>query len=200
MERKTHSEAAKMVIKSKSVFEKESKDDGFRVCVMRFVRDYYRYDLWLRDLAPSIRLLNDYKEKKIGWEEYEGRYLEEIKGRKEAIKKLLGLVKEKGVVTLLCAEKEDKFCHRRLLKEYIESLEVKLVFDDDKNYWGHCPHPEHENYNMNIGRAHWMVCDVCKIKWLIGSNLFSSWRYESEETWIANSKHIKDYKNLSGSV
>ena len=108
-----------MVIKSKSVFEKENKEDGFRVCVMRFVRDYYRFDLWLRDLAPSVELLNDWNGKKIGWEEYERRYLEEIKGRKEVIDKLLGLIKEKGVVTLLCVEKDDRFCHRRLLKEFL---------------------------------------------------------------------------------
>ena len=44
-----------MEIKSKSMFEKESEEDGFRICVMRFVRDYYRYDLWLRDSAPIIK-------------------------------------------------------------------------------------------------------------------------------------------------
>jgi len=185
-----------MVIKTKSVFDEGDVGDGFRVCVMRFVRDYYKYDLWLRDLAPSVGLLNDWKNKKIGWEEYEKRYLEEIKGKKRFVNKLIGLVKEKGTVTLLCAEKEDRFCHRRLLKEYIELSEIKLVFDDDKYHWGHCLHQEHENYNMNIGRGHWMVCDQCKITWFIGSNLFSSWRLESKETWIANSEHIKDYRHL----
>ncbi len=110
-----------MIIKSKSIFEKESGDDGYRICVMRFVKDYYRYDLWLRDLAPSIELLNDYRNKKINWEEYEERYLKEIEEKKEVLKRLLDLIKEKKVVTLLCAEKEDRFCHRRLLKEYIEN-------------------------------------------------------------------------------
>jgi uncharacterized protein YeaO (DUF488 family) len=111
-----------MVIKSKSIFEKESIDDGFRVCVMRFVRSYYRFDLWLQELAPSIGLLNDYKNEKINWEEYEERYLKEIEEKKGSINKLIGLIREKGVVTLLCAEKEDKFCHRRLLKEYLIRL------------------------------------------------------------------------------
>ena len=64
-----------MEIKSKSVFEDESKDDGFRICVMRFIRDSYRYDLWLQELAPSIELLNDYRNKKMNWKEYEERYL-----------------------------------------------------------------------------------------------------------------------------
>lgn len=112
----------KMIIKSKSVFEKENIEDGYRICVMRFVRSYYSYALWLRDLAPSIELLNDWKNKKVSWEEYEDRYLNEIEGKKEVIKKLVDLIKEKKVVTFLCAEKEDKFCHRRLLKEYLEKI------------------------------------------------------------------------------
>jgi len=111
-----------MVIKSKSVFEKESKEDGFRVCVMRFVRDYYKFDLWLQELAPSVDLLNDYKNGRVDWGEYEKRYLKEIKGKGDSINKLIEIVKEKGVVTLLCAEKEDSFCHRRLLKEYLSRL------------------------------------------------------------------------------
>ena len=110
------------MIRSKSIFAKESKEDGFRVCVMRFVRGYYRFDLWLRDLAPSIELLNDWKNRKVSWKEYEERYLEEIGGKKGVIDKLLKSVEEKGVVTLLCAEKEDKYCHRRLLKEYLNRL------------------------------------------------------------------------------
>lgn len=109
-----------MMIKTKSIFERINEEDGYRICIMRFVRDYYKYDLWLRDLAPNIELLNDWKNKKISWEEYEERYLNEIKGKKEVVKKLMGLVKKKKVVTLLCAEKEDKYCHRRLLKEYLD--------------------------------------------------------------------------------
>jgi hypothetical protein len=29
-----------MIVKAKSIFEEESSEDGFRVCVMRFVRGY----------------------------------------------------------------------------------------------------------------------------------------------------------------
>jgi len=93
-----------MGIISKSVFEKVNNEDGFRICIMRFIKSYYKYDLWLRDLAPSIELLNDWKDKKISWEEYEKRYLEKIK-HKKVIKELLNLVREKKVVTLLCCEK-----------------------------------------------------------------------------------------------
>ena len=79
------------------------------------------------------------------------------------------------------------------------SENMKLVFDEEENYWGHCPHPEHENYYLNIGRGHWMVCDKCKIKWFIGSNLFSSWREENEEIWKSNSEKIYGHRELTGS-
>ena len=72
---------------------------------------------------------------------------------------------------------------------------AKLVFDD-KHYFGHCPVPEHMNRHLNIGRGHWMVCDECRLKWLVGSNLFSSWREEDEKTWRGNSKRIGKYKEV----
>ena len=122
MEQKTNSEELKMIIKTKSIFEKESGEDGYRVCVMRFIRNYYKYDLWLKDLAPSIELLNDWKDKKVSWKEYEERYLENIKEKRGVIGKLLNLIKEKKVVTLLCCERDDRFCHGRLLKEYLENM------------------------------------------------------------------------------
>ena len=64
----------------------------------------------------------------------------------------------------------------------------------DEHCFGHCPFPKHENYYLNIGRGHWMVCDKCKITWMIGANLFSSWRQENETIWRANSERIKEYK------
>jgi len=112
-----------MEIKSKSIFEEPRTEDGFRICVMRFVRDYYEYDLWLRELAPSVELLNDWRERRITWEEYKQRYLEEMKERDYVVMQLIESIKDKKVVTLLCAERDDRRCHRRLL---IESLLYKL--------------------------------------------------------------------------
>ena len=76
------------------------------------------------------------------------------------------------------------------------SMPKEIIFDDDENYFGHCPVPDHENCYRNIGRSHWMVCDTCRIKWFMGENLFSSWRSQSEETWKANAETIKEYEEL----
>ena len=122
--KKNPNEVNKM-IKSKSIRLKKEKEDGLRICVMRFVRNNYEYDLWYRDLAPSIELLNDYKRKRIDWNEYGRRYLEEISEKKELIGELAKLAKEK-VITLLCWELDDKYCHRRLLIDEIKKMnEVK---------------------------------------------------------------------------
>jgi hypothetical protein len=106
-----------------------------------------------------------------------------------------------------------KPCHGDVLVELLESeggapatemkrdgkqtkLNFKLVFDDD-HCWGHCRHREHRNYYLNLGRAHWMVCDECKIKWFIGENLFSFWRTQTEDVWMRNWEHIKAYRDVS---
>lgn len=72
---------------------------------------------------------------------------------------------------------------------------IRLIFDDD-NYWGHCPNPEHENSCLNVGRAHWMHCETCRIKWLVGENLFSSWREQSMRVWEANREKLEGYRDV----
>ena len=68
----------------------------------------------------------------------------------------------------------------------------KLVFNED-HYFGHCHYEKHENYYLNIGKGHWMVCDHCQVKWFIGENLFSSWKSENTAIWKANLKRIEEY-------
>ena len=41
-----------------------------------------------------------------------------------------------------------------------------------------------------------MVSDKCRIKWFIGANLFSSWRYQNEDIWIANEKKLRKYREI----
>jgi len=110
------------MIKIKSILEKKADSDGTRICIMRYVKDFYEYDEWLKDLAPSSELLNDSRKNKISWNEYEARYRKEMEKRKEMIKTLKERSDRGETITLLCWEKDDKTCHRRLLKQIIENL------------------------------------------------------------------------------
>lgn len=69
------------------------------------------------DLAPSEDILKDFKNKKIGWPEYEGRYLQLLHDRRIADKLASGDVADS---CFLCAEKTPHHCHRRLLAEYLQ--------------------------------------------------------------------------------
>ena len=108
-----------LMIKTKSIQEKTDLSDGKRLSVMRFPKGDYDEDY--RELAPSINLLMDYKKNKIDWPEYEKRYSEEMNSKKHLIKELADRAK-KNTLTLLCFEKTDEKCHRRLLKGMIEKI------------------------------------------------------------------------------
>ena len=49
------------------------------------------------------------------------------------------------------------------------------------DYFGLCPHCHQTDGYYNAGRNHWFFCREHKTKWWAGSNLFSSWRDETEE-------------------
>lgn len=108
------------MIKTKSILAKKGEDEGIRICVMRFVKKFYNYDEWLISLAPSIKLLNDYRNNKIDWNEYKKRYIKEMESKNELISELKKRSDNGEIITLLCWEKSDEFCHRKLLKELIE--------------------------------------------------------------------------------
>jgi hypothetical protein len=47
--------------------------------------------------------------------------------------------------------------------------------------FGGCPQCGGTDGIVNIGRSHWLHCSEHKVKWWVGSNLFDSWRHETEE-------------------
>lgn len=49
------------------------------------------------------------------------------------------------------------------------------------DYFGVCPTCKKSDGYINIGKGHWFYCREHKVRWFVGSNLFSSWRDETEE-------------------
>lgn len=73
--------------------------------------------LHLKELAPTVDLLSDYRKKRIDWQTYEARFLELMETRQ--IEKSIS----KDIIDgscLLCSEKEPHHCHRRLVAEYLQ--------------------------------------------------------------------------------
>lgn len=62
-------------------------------------------------------------------------------------------------------------------------------------YDGDCPYCGTSLY-MNIGRDQYGYCPEHKVSWWIGSNVFSSWLYEGEETWERNARKLANYRRV----
>ena len=60
-------------------------------------------------------------------------------------------------------------------------------------YFGGCPECGQNDGYLNIERDHWFFRDAHKTTWRPGSNLFSSWRHESEADWRRNGGHLEGY-------
>jgi hypothetical protein len=69
-------------------------------------------------------------------------------------------------------------------------------FDD--NHFGACPEcrsAEHVKC-CNIRRVHFMFCEIHRVAWCVGSNLFSSWENESEGDWQRNHAMLEGYQTV----
>jgi hypothetical protein len=50
-----------------------------------------------------------------------------------------------------------------------------------ENHFGTCPHCHKTDGFINIGSVHVFLCREHKLKWCVGSNLFSCWRHQTED-------------------
>jgi hypothetical protein len=65
-------------------------------------------------------------------------------------------------------------------------------------HFGGCPECGDNDGFINVGRSHWMICKAHKVKWCVGSNLFSSWRgqTEDEQRKVYDDLGVGDYREL----
>ena len=78
------------------------------------------------DLAPTERILKDYKDKVTDWKMYESAFIDLIEKRR--IEKLF-TISELDDACLLCSEPTVDNCHRRLVAEYLSKKfpEIKII-------------------------------------------------------------------------
>jgi uncharacterized protein YeaO (DUF488 family) len=120
-----------MPIKTKRWCDPCDPDDGFRVLICRYrpralPKAKETWDRWYSQLGPSRELHADFYGKNgppITWDEYRGRYLDEMREQHELIEGLAELIAEGKTITLLCSSacEDASHCHRTLLRELIET-------------------------------------------------------------------------------
>jgi uncharacterized protein YeaO (DUF488 family) len=110
------------MFKLKRVYDKPSPEDGFRVLVERLwprgiSKERARLDLWLKDVAPSAELRKWYSHDTAKWDEFQERYLGELKGNRDALQVLR---EKEGTVTLVYAAHDEEHNSALVLKRYLE--------------------------------------------------------------------------------
>ena len=120
-----------MAVRTKCLYAPPEPSDGDRILVSRY---WPPYKTWAKlqltqffpQLAPSPALLKAYRANRLMWGEFDAAYRAEMEAPlgKVMIKRLAEWARsahaEGKNITLLCFEKEDTHCHRRILKELIQ--------------------------------------------------------------------------------
>lgn len=110
-------------VRIKSVYEPADTSDGRRVLVTQYwPRGIPKTDVdeYVRKLGPSRELLHAFKRGEIDWSAYTTFYLEEMQNQeaKTEIRRLAQLAQDE-TITLLCMCKDERICHRTLLRDLI---------------------------------------------------------------------------------
>ena len=112
-----------MDIRVKRVYEAPSSGDGMRVLVDRLwprglTKEKAHVDLWLKALAPSTALRKWFNHDPEKWEEFQQRYVQELRQQPAALERLTQLI-DSGPATLLYGSKEERFNDAMALKAFI---------------------------------------------------------------------------------
>jgi uncharacterized protein YeaO (DUF488 family) len=111
-----------MKIQLKRIYEEPDEKDGYRILVDRLwprgvSKEKAHLDLWLKDIAPSTELRKWFNHDPDKWNQFQKKYLKELKENKEAVDTLKEHLK-KGTITLLYAAKDEAHNEAEVLKEY----------------------------------------------------------------------------------
>jgi uncharacterized protein YeaO (DUF488 family) len=114
-----------MAIKHAS--ETAAASDGMRVLVERRWpagkrRDDVAVDLWLQEAAPSEALRRWYGRGSRPWDEYVGRYRDELAARRDIVR-LLQELGRRGPVTLLHTTRDPEHNTAAALKRILDELD-----------------------------------------------------------------------------
>jgi uncharacterized protein YeaO (DUF488 family) len=81
-------------------------------------------DLWLKDVAPSPELRKWFGHDPARWEQFQKRYRQELREKKDAIQLLQQKGKE-GTVTLVYAARDEEHNGALALRSYLQGVAAK---------------------------------------------------------------------------
>ncbi len=117
------------MIKIKRVYEISSKDDGYRILVDRLwprglTKKKAQIHTWLKEIAPSNELRKWYAHRKERWEDFKGKYQNELVEKQQHLKEILTLEKQYATVTLIYSAKDPLHNNAVVLKESLKNISL----------------------------------------------------------------------------
>ncbi len=117
------SELTQKNIKLKRAYECASPDDGTRILVDRLwprgvKKVNAAIDHWMKEIAPSTQLRHWFKHDPARWEEFQHRYIQELKRHQEQLDQLRSLAKH-GVITLVYAARDQDHNEAVVLRDFL---------------------------------------------------------------------------------
>jgi uncharacterized protein YeaO (DUF488 family) len=112
-------------VRVKRVYEKASKDDGWRVLVDRLwprglTKEAARADFWMKDVAPSDALRKWFGHQPEKWTAFRKKYRAELAKKRSLISELQMMEKEHGTLTLLYGAKDEEHNQAVALAELLK--------------------------------------------------------------------------------
>jgi uncharacterized protein YeaO (DUF488 family) len=111
------------VFKLKRVYEPPSPDDGCRVLVDKLwprgmTKAKAAVDLWMKDISPSTELRKWFDHDPAKWDEFQARYVKELKARPQLANELRQKARQ-GTVTLLYGARDEAHNEAVALKAFL---------------------------------------------------------------------------------
>ncbi|MDQ1594237.1 MAG: hypothetical protein QOH40_793 [Arthrobacter pascens] len=109
----------------KRIYDEPADDDGCRVLVDRLwprgvSKERAGLELWLKEIAPSPPLRQEFGHMKERFDDFREQYEAELE-QNPAVGQLLELAAREGKVTLLYGAKDPDVNHARVLLEFLQS-------------------------------------------------------------------------------
>lgn len=110
----------------KRVYEPVEKSDGIRILVDRLWprglrKEDVNIDHWIKQVAPSVELRKWFNHDPVKWDEFQFRYLHELK-ENPAIDELRDMIDQGKMVTLLYAAHDQHHNHALMLLQYLKEV------------------------------------------------------------------------------
>lgn len=110
-----------MAVKTKCIYDPAKSSDGSRILVMRYwprgiSKD--KIDTWEKELGTEPDLIKKWKAGLVSWSEFSKQYRKFVSQHKDKIENLAHRAKSE-TLTLLCSCRDERHCHRTILKELV---------------------------------------------------------------------------------